>query len=90
MSRGGCGPAGATLARLPRRCITLAEGYPRPFLTAVQGTPQIGKTALAQDWAHWALACFGAMYVLWLPHRRPRPAPAQPAVRDEPTAAEIG
>src|SRR5258707_11396479 len=48
-----CGPAGAPLARLPARCIALAERYPLRFLYGYQGVPKIDKLALVKDWAQW-------------------------------------
>ena len=79
----GCGPAGVTLAELPSRCIGLAQGYPVRFLTAYQGTPQIDKAALIEDWAQWSLVSFSAFYVLWLLHRRPEPPPSKVVAADE-------
>jgi hypothetical protein len=67
----GCGPAGATIAQLPSRCIGLTQGYPVRFLTASQGTPEIDKAALIKDWAQWSLVSFSAFYLLWLLRRRP-------------------
>lgn len=83
----GCGPAAATIAQLPNRCFGLAQGYPLRFLTAYQGTPEINKAALAQDWAQWSLVSFSALYLLRLLHRRPEPPRHPPAVVEEPSAA---
>src|SRR5258708_10666849 len=47
----GRGPAGAPLARLPTRCIALAEGYPPRFLYGYPGVPQLDKLAPLADWA---------------------------------------
>jgi hypothetical protein len=79
----GCGPAGAAFAQLPSRCIGLAQGYPVRFLTAAQGTPEIDKRALIEDWAQWSLVSFSVFYILWLSHRRPEPSCDQAAVIDE-------
>lgn len=79
----GCGPAGAAIAQLPNRCFGLTQGYPVRFLTAVQGTPEIDKGALIEDWAQWSLVSFSAFYLLWLSHRRPEPPCDQASVIDE-------
>jgi hypothetical protein len=83
----GCGPAGAPIAQLPARCIGLAQGYPLHFLTAYQGTPEINKTALIEDWAQWSLVSFSVLYLLLLLHRRPEPSRDHPGVVEKPAAA---
>lgn len=83
----GCGPAGATLAHLPDRCIGLAEGYPVHFLTADQGTPLIGKVALLEDWAHWSLVSFAVFFILLILHRRPGASTRQPVMTEDPAVA---
>jgi hypothetical protein len=82
----GCGPAGATMAQLPSRCLGLAQGYPLRFLTAYQGTPKINKAALVMDWAQWSLVIFSTLYLLRLPGCRPGPLRDQPSVAKEPSA----
>ena len=79
----GCGQAGAALAQLPSRCFGLTQGYPVRFLTATQGTPEIDKRALIEDWAQWSLVSFSAFYILWLLHRRPEPPCDRAPVIDE-------
>lgn len=83
----GCGPAGATMAELPARCIALAEGYPARFLTAYQGVPEISKTGLAADWAQWSLVAFTVLYLFWLLHHRREPQPGPARVAEEPAQA---
>jgi hypothetical protein len=83
----GCGPAGATIAQLPSRCIGLAQGYPVRFLTGDQGTPLIDKVGLAEDWAHWAIVSFAVFYVLLLLHRRPGAPLDQSVVAEDPAVA---
>jgi hypothetical protein len=82
----GCGPAGATVAQLPSGCFGLARGYPVPFLTAYQSTPEIDQSALVMDWAQWSLISFSALYLLRLSGRGPRPLPDQPSAAQEPSA----
>lgn len=65
----GCGPAGATVAQLPSGCFGLVRGYPMPFLTAYQSTPEISQSALVMDWAQWSLVSFSALYLLRLSGR---------------------
>jgi hypothetical protein len=81
----GCGSAGSVAAS----CLTLSQGYPvhfltanpvlslqdgvRPFLSSLSGAV-ISSGALAEDLALFTLAAFAAMYLLWLPQRRPDPA----------------
>jgi hypothetical protein len=79
----GCGPAGATLAQLPDRCIGLTEGYPVRFLTADQGAPLIGKVALLEDWAHWSVVSFAVLYILLVLHRRRRAPSRQPVMTED-------
>ena len=79
----GCGPAGAAITQLPSRCFGLTQGYPVRFLTAAQGTSEIDKRALIEDWAQWSLVSFSAFYVLWLSHRRPGPPCDRASVIDE-------
>lgn len=74
----GCGPAGATLAHLPGRCVGLASGYPLRFLTADQNIPLIDKAALIKDWAQWSLVSFSVLYPIWLRHDAAPPA-AEPS-----------
>jgi hypothetical protein len=81
----GCGPAGAAIAQLPSRCFALVQGYPLPFLTASQGTPEIDKAALVKDWAQWSLVSFSVFYLLWLVQRRPAPLHDQSFVVEEPS-----
>jgi hypothetical protein len=83
----GCGPAGATLAHLPSRCIGLAEGYPVRFLTAYQGAPLIGKVALLEDWAHWSLVSFAVLFILLVLHRRPEDSGHQPVITEDAAVA---
>jgi hypothetical protein len=83
----GCGPAGATIAHLPGRCIGLAEGYPVRFLTAYQGTPLIDKAGLADDWAHWSIVSFAVFYLLVLLHRRHDVPRDQPVTAEDPAVA---
>ncbi|MBO0817429.1 MAG: hypothetical protein J2P30_20060 [Actinobacteria bacterium] len=83
----GCGPAGATMAELPARCITLAEGYPVRFLTAYQSIPEIGTTSLTVDWGQWSLVSFTVLYLAWFLEVRPVPPRPQPVVSEEPPAA---
>lgn len=77
----GCGPAGAPLARLPDRCIGLAEGYPLRFLFGYQDVPVIDKLALIKDWAQWSLVSGSALYALHMlrlgRQEQPDPAPGQ-------------
>ena len=58
----GCGPATASLAHLPGRCIGLAQGYPLRFLFGHQGVPEIDKVALIKDWAQWSLVSGSVLY----------------------------
>lgn len=83
----GCGPAGATMAELPDRCFTLAQGYPVRFLSAYQGTPQISQTGLTEDWAQWSLVSFTVLYLAWLLHVRPAPGPRQSLLAEQPSEA---
>lgn len=83
----GCGPAGATIAELPGRCITLAEGYPVRFLTAYQGEPVINDPGLGEDWAQWSLVSFTVLYLAWLLHLRPGPQPGRSPVAEQPSQA---
>jgi hypothetical protein len=83
----GCGPAGTTMTYLPNGCLGLARGYPLPFLTAYQGVPELSQTALVMDWVQWSVVSFSAVYLMWLPGRRPRPLPGQPSAAREPSAA---
>jgi hypothetical protein len=83
----GCGPAGATIAHLPSRCIGLAQGSPMRFLTAYQGTPLIDKVGFAEDWAHWAIVSFAVFYIWLLLHRRPEVPPGQPVRAESPAVA---
>jgi hypothetical protein len=74
----GCGPASASPAHLPGRCIGLAEGYPLRFLFG-HDVPYIDKLALIKDWAQWSLVSGSVLYgfqVLRL-GRQDRPGPAQ-------------
>ena len=83
----GCGPAGSTMAELPARCFTLAQGYPVRFLSAYQSTPQISQTGLAEDWAQWSLVSFTVLYLAWLLHVRPGPGPRRSPVAEQPSEA---
>lgn len=83
----GCGPAGATMAELPARCFTLAQGYPVRFLSAYQSTPQISKTGLTEDWAQWSLVSFTVLYLARLLHVRPGPGPRRSPVAEQPSEA---
>jgi hypothetical protein len=83
------------------QCMTLAEGYPIHYLSAmptltldsgnkvaaanldVFAYPVIGKRAAAEDLAIWTLVSFTALYLLWLPSRRP----AESAAIREPVPA---
>jgi hypothetical protein len=83
------GPGCDTVSSLAASCPPLGQGYPvhfltanpvlslqdgvRPFLSSLSGAV-ISTGALAEDLALWALAAFAAMYLLWLPQRRPDPA----------------
>jgi hypothetical protein len=73
----GCGPAGAAFARLPGRCIGLAQGYPLRFLSADQAVPEIDKLALFKDWAQWSLVSGSVLYALQVLRlgRQNRPEP---------------
>ncbi len=75
----GCGPASASLARLPGRCIGLAEGYPLRFLFGHQDVPYIDQLALIKDWAQWSLVSGSVLYAFQLLRRgrQDRPEPAQ-------------
>lgn len=75
----GCGPASASLAHLPGRCIGLAQGYPLRFLFGYQGVPEIDKLALIKDWAQWSLVSGSVLYALHVLRlgRQDRPEPAQ-------------
>lgn len=83
----GCGPAGATFAQLPGRCIGLAQGYPVRFLTAYQGMPLIDKAGLADDWAHWSIVSFAVFYLLLLLHRRHDVPRDQTVTAEDPAVA---
>lgn len=83
----GCGPAGATIAHLPGRCIGLAQGYPVRFLTAYQGTPLIDKAGFAEDWAHWAIVSLAVFYIVLLLHRRPEVPRGQSVAAQDPAVA---
>jgi hypothetical protein len=52
------------------QCGTLAEGYPIHYLSAMP-TLSLSKSAAAEDLAIWTLVSFAAVYLLWLPSRRP-------------------
>ena len=83
------GPGCDTVSSLAASCPPLSQGYPvhfltanpvlslqdgvRPFLSSLSGAV-IGSGALAEDLALWTLAAFAAMYLLWIPQRRPDPA----------------
>jgi len=75
----GCAPASTSLARLPGRCIGLAEGYPLRFLFGHQNVPYIDKLALIKDWAQWSLVSGSVLYAFQLLRRgrQDRPEPAQ-------------
>jgi hypothetical protein len=56
-------------------CVTLAEGYPVHFLSAIPSAnsayPVINKAAAAEDVTVWIVLSFAACYLIWLPSRRP-------------------
>ena len=56
----GCSPASSDA------CVTLAEGYPLYWLTAVQNAPVIDKGALFKDGVQWTLVSCSVLYVVWL------------------------
>ena len=64
----------------PTHCVTLAEGYPVHFLSAVPSAnsayPVINKAAAAEDVTVWIVLSFAACYLIWLPSRRPAEAAA--------------
>lgn len=83
------GPGCHTVSSLAASCPPLGQGYPvhfltanpvlslqdgvRPFLSSLSGAV-ISSGALAEDLALWTLAAFAAMYLVWIPQRRPDPA----------------
>jgi len=83
----GCGPARATVAQLPSRCIGLAQGSPVRFLTGDQGTSLISKLGFAEDWAHWTIVSLAVFYILLLLHRRPQVPLGEPARAEDPAVA---
>ncbi len=87
----GCGPAGASLAHLPGRCIGLAQGYPLRFLSGYQGVPEIGKLALIKDWAQWSLVSGSVLYAVQVLRlgRQDRPEPAPPGPQSPPPVQGI-
>jgi hypothetical protein len=64
----------------PAHCVTLAEGYPVHFLSAIPSAnsayPVINKAAAAEDVTIWIVLSFAACYLIWLPSRRPAEAAA--------------
>jgi len=69
-------PCGPSLSTSSPRCVTLAEGFPVHFLSAIPeeanvAQPAINARAAAEDVTIWAVLSFGAAYVLWLPSHRP-------------------
>jgi hypothetical protein len=74
-----CGPAGCTLSQgypvhflTANPVLSLQDGV-RPFISSLSGAV-ISSGGLAEDLALWTLAAFAAMYLLWIPQRRPDPA----------------
>jgi hypothetical protein len=64
----------------PSTCVTLAEGFPVHFLSAVPAAagaayPAISKGAAAEDITVWSVLSFAACYLIWLPARRPSREP---------------
>jgi hypothetical protein len=72
----GCDPARTAASQPPARCMGLADGYPLPFVSAIQNYPVFHRRALLKDWAQWSLVSFSALYVLWLRREEPQPAAA--------------
>ena len=68
-----CAPAASTASA---GCVTLAEGFPVHFLSAVPdgakvAEPAINAGAAAEDLTVWVMLSFAASYLLWVPSRRP-------------------
>jgi len=79
-----CGVPGASLARLPERCIGLGQGYPLRFLTADHNNPEIDKAALIRDWAQWSIVSFSGLYLLCRQFRLPSARPSNRPTGDGP------
>ncbi len=68
-------PCAPSSSAPPSRCVTLAEGFPVHFLSAIPDganvvEPAINVGAAAEDMTVWVVLSFAACYLLWLPSRR--------------------
>jgi cation transport ATPase len=69
-------PCAPLAAVTQAKCVTLAQGFPVHFLSAIPTVgrvayPAINKGAAAEDMTVWIVLSFAACYLIWLPSHRP-------------------